>query len=281
MWMHLCSRAFIAGTNQSISKVEERLDGTECFSEDLKEDVNKNNARFVEINGCSPQFAFHKMLNRQMLTKTYHLRAVYRPRLRKIYLYGYPLFYNCVSTSIQYKQYRRSDNNDHMLHQALSTDDVNQLTNLHESTHLFYINKNAQENYVRTPCIATNQLSVQPENWVASDLLEASELEVFTLSENSLLQLDSVYNLNVTGINYACGLSFDHTDCRSCLCLRRKNAIKSSVSKAKRFIDEAVQSLCALPSPVYASHSRKRKTKVYFINLAHLLLVIACLRGVL
>lgn len=274
MYGSRCSRAFIAGTNQSIPKVEERLDGTECFSEYLKEDVNKNNVR-------STQFAFHKMLNRQMLTKTYHLRAVYRPRLRKIYLYGYPLFYNCVSTSIQNKQYRRSENNDHFLHQALSADDANQLTNLHDSTHLLYINKNSEGNNVRTACIATNQLFVQSENWVASDLLEASELEVFTSSENSLLQLDSVNNLNVTGINNVCGLSFDHNECRCCLCLQRKNAIKSSVSKAKRFIDGAVQSLRALPSPAYASHSRRRKTNVYLINLAHLLLVIACLRGML
>ncbi|XP_030246520.1 uncharacterized protein LOC115565470 [Drosophila navojoa] len=271
MWMQLCSRAFIAGSNHSIPLTGEALDSSDRHSAFLKDDFKLRHSFRVDTNRSSPQLELQKV-QASMLNIAHSFRVVHRPQLRKVYLFGCPLFHNCLSTAIPDKQFQYSDINDYIFHQALLADNVNKLTILQGSTDLFTTKVKSDE--VSTK-IVTKQLPVLADNFQSGELLKINELELLTLFEKPGLRLDSC-KANAS----ECGLYSDLNACRCNLCSKRMNALESSVSRAKQVVDRAVQSVGALPPPAAASTSHKGKSNFYLINLAHLLLLIACLRGV-
>ncbi|XP_023178828.1 uncharacterized protein LOC111604824 isoform X2 [Drosophila hydei] len=239
MWMHLCSRAFIAGSNHSIPGVDETLDGSECRAEVFKDYAEKRSLSYADINGGLAQFELQHRVQMPVLRITHNFRAVQRPQLRK-----------CPDTS------------DQIVHKALLADNVNNITKLPGSMDFCTFNVNSEELVPRTD---TKKLYVPSDNWRAKRLLEINELAFLALFENH--------------IPNASGLNIDLNVCRCSLCSKRKSAIESTVAKAKQLVDETVQSVCLLHSSAFASHSIKRDPNLYFISLAHLLMVIACLRG--
>ncbi|XP_023178819.1 uncharacterized protein LOC111604824 isoform X1 [Drosophila hydei] len=262
MWMHLCSRAFIAGSNHSIPGVDETLDGSECRAEVFKDYAEKRSLSYADINGGLAQFELQHRVQMPVLRITHNFRAVQRPQLRKVYLYGCPLFPNCVSTTNQNNDFQCPDTSDQIVHKALLADNVNNITKLPGSMDFCTFNVNSEELVPRTD---TKKLYVPSDNWRAKRLLEINELAFLALFENH--------------IPNASGLNIDLNVCRCSLCSKRKSAIESTVAKAKQLVDETVQSVCLLHSSAFASHSIKRDPNLYFISLAHLLMVIACLRG--
>lgn len=272
--MHIsrCSRAFIAGSNHSIPLADEALDSGESHAAVLKDDFNLRNSFWVDTNGSSPQLDLQKKVQAPMLKIAHSFRVVHRPQLRKVYLFGCPLFHNCVSTTIPHKQFQSSDINDYNFHEALLADNVNKLTILQGSMDLFTIKVKPHELSTK---IVTNQLPVLAEKFQVGDLLKINELALLTLFEKPSLGLDSCKDNGS-----ACGLNGDLNECKCNLCSKRMNAIKSSVSRAKQLVDRAVQSVGVSPPTAAASTSHQAKSNCYLINLAHLLLVIACLRGV-
>lgn len=270
--MHIfrCSRAFIAGSNHSITLADEPLDGGERHAVVLKDDCELRNSFCVDTDGNAP-LEFQKKVQAPMLKIANSFRVVQRPQLRKVYLFGCPLFHNCVSASILRKQFQCSEINDYNSHQTLLADNVNKLTSIQGSLDRFTIKVKSDELSTK---IVTKQVPVLAENFQAGGLLKINELALLTLFEKSSLRLDSCKD-NVS----ACGLNSDLNECRCDLCSKMMNALESSVSRAKQLVDRAVQSVGALPPAASDPVSHNGKSNFYLINLAHLLLVIACLRG--
>lgn len=243
MWIYKGSCALIAGSNRKIRKTEERFQSNEHLSKPTKPtcDYLSHEQKLIAIYNYQT------------------LKTVYGPPLRKIYLYGCPFFNNCISTTVQNRQFRVSETIGCILHRGLSENKASQ----NDFTHLLSEYKKG---------------SVQSECSSASHLLTLSELEVLGTSVKHTPNLDDENNLTFTGIRNACNLSIVQCECRCSLCLNRKKAIKSSVSKAKRFIDEAVHNSCTSTYLDKVPHSFQTNCQFYLVNLAHIVLVIACLR---
>lgn len=102
------------------------------------------------------------------------------------------------------------------------------------------------------------------------DLLGASELKVLT----ALHKVDNLMdNHNET---YKRTLN-EYTTCKCSLCVEKNNVINSCVSKAKRLIDEAVQTFSDPPS--YVVYTIKNKNKLHLIGLLHIFFLSLCMSG--
>lgn len=101
-------------------------------------------------------------------------------------------------------------------------------------------------------------------------LLGASELKVLT----ALHKVDNLMdNHNET---YKRTLN-EYTTCKCSLCVEKNNVINSCVSKAKRLIDEAVQTFSDPPS--YVVYTIKNKNKLHLIGLLHIFFLSLCMSG--
>ncbi|XP_034489432.1 uncharacterized protein LOC117793253 [Drosophila innubila] len=120
-------------------------------------------------------------------------------------------------------------------------------------------------------------------------LLTLGELEVLSTSHTTNGDYECVNNLTFADLRNACNLSIHQYECGCSLCLNRNNTILSIALKAKHFVDQAMYNPCATTYPdsdlVFKSdnvvHSFRGKYQIYLIHLTHLVLVIACLRGVI
>lgn len=108
---------------------------------------------------------------------------------------------------------------------------------------------------------------------------------LLTFTELGALSTSHKPTVDFASIENSCNLPIDQYECGCSLCLNKRNAIISSVSKAKHFINQAVHNYCASASAYSdtdnVSQSFQVKYQKCFINLAHLVLVIACLRGII
>ncbi|KAM8719517.1 hypothetical protein ACLKA7_005711 [Drosophila subpalustris] len=107
-------------------------------------------------------------------------------------------------------------------------------------------------------------------------------------NKSSSIKFECLLTLNeleILSIENPCDQSECECECECSLCLNRRNAIASSASKAKYFIDQAVHNYCPADKDIdkdkdNVSYSCQGKYQKCLINLAHLILVLACLRGI-